>query len=440
MKTTRVLKIAEQLSREISDIVVRSGDPRLAPVLVTRVKVSSDLQRAQVFFQLRSDSPPAKEVLRALHGARGYFRHSLTRRIELRHTPGDRVPGRSRTEKTPSVWRLFSSAFENAPVLRLPPSWSSPCCARRATGSAARRSPSAMRRPPRPWAAPIPSPPTAAGAANLASAVQAAFEEVERIDRWLSHYKPDSELSRLNRLSPSAPRKLSAEMAALLVRCREYSRLTDGGFDVTVGPLMALWGFAEGAGRVPGRQAIRGTLLNVGYRHLVVDEVQQTVYFRRPGVRLDPGGIGKGYAVDRMVEVLRDAGVEVALVNACGSSFYGMGSPPSEPRGWYVRIRDPGKPGSRVAELHLKDQSLSTSGSYEKFFEVNGRRYSHLLDPRTGLALEGAQSVSVVAPSTLDSEAWATALLVNGLEWSRSHKPDDMRVHMCLGGGFCGWL
>ena len=439
MKTTRVLKIAEQLSREINDIVVRSGDPRLAPVLVTRVKVSSDLQRAQVFFQLRSDGLPAKEVLRALDRARGYFRHSLTQRMQLRHTPqlefledrgqknADRVETllqriRKRAGSSTAsllVVSLLCSASGKLGGASLPERYEAAAsamgCTYTVTAYGTRRG-------------------------HLASAVQAAFEEVERIDRWLSHYKPDSELSRLNRLSPSAPRKLSAEMAALLVRCREYSRLTDGGFDITVGPLMALWGFAEGAGRVPSRQAIRGTLLDVGYRHLVVDEGQRTVYFRRPGVRLDPGGIGKGYAVDRMVEVLREAGVQVALVNACGSSFYGLGSPPSEPRGWYVRIRDPEKPGSRVAELHLKDQSLSTSGSYEKFFEVNGRRYSHLLDPRTGLALEGAQSVSVVAPSTLDSEAWATALLVNGLEWSRAHKPDGLRVHMCLDGGFCGWL
>ena len=439
MKTTRVLKIAEQLSREINDIVVRSGDPRLAPVSVTRVQVSSDLQRARVFFHLRSDDPPAKEVLRALHRARGYFRHSLTQRMQLRHTPelefsedrgqknADRVEtllGRIRKRAGSStaailVVSLLGAAGPRISAGSLPERYeagvSAMGCTYTVTAYGDQRS-------------------------RLASAVQAAFEEVERIDGWLSHYKPDSELSRLNRLSPSAPKKLSAEIAALLARCREYSRLSDGGFDITVGPLMALWGFAEGAGRVPDRGAISRTLLDVGYRHLIVDERQQTVYFRRPGVRLDPGGIGKGYAVDRMVEILRQAGVQVALVNGCGSSFYGMGSPPSEPRGWYMRIRDPKEPSSRVAEVHLKNHSLSTSGSYEKFFEANGKRYSHLLDPRTGLVLEGAQSVSVVAPSTLDSEAWATALLVNGLEWSRSHKPEDLRVHMCLDGGFCGWL
>ena len=439
MKTTRVLKIAEQLGREISDIVVQSGDPRLAPVSVTRVKVSSDLQRAQVFFHLRSDGPPAKEILRALHRARGYFRHRLAQRMELRHTPElqfvedrgqksaervetllERIRKRARSSTTSlvavSVLCAASGGISGGSLQeRYEASTSAMGCTYTVTAYGDQRR-------------------------YLASAVQAAFEEVDRIDRWLSHYKPDSELSRLNRLSPSAPKKLSAEMAALLARCREYSRLSDGGFDITVAPLMALWGFAEGAGRVPDRAAIRRTLLNVGYHHLVVDEVQQTVYFRRPGVRLDPGGIGKGYAVDRMVEVLREAGVQIALVNACSSSFYGIGAPPSEPRGWYVRIRDPDEPDSRAAEVYLKDQSLSTSGSYEKFFQADGKRYSHLLDPRTGMALEGAQSVSVVAPSTLDSEAWATGLLVNGPEWSRSHKPEDLQVHMCLDGGFCGWL
>ncbi len=439
MKPTRTLKIAEQMGREISDIVVRCGDPRLDAVSVTRVKVSSDLQRAQVFFRLRSDGPPAKEVLRALHRARGYFRHGLTQRMELRHTPEiefleDR--GQKSAERVETLLERIRKRAGSSTAAILMVSLLGWASGGGSAGSLPERYEAGASAMGCTYTV------TAYGdrRSHLASAVQAAFEEVERVDGWLSHYKPDSELSRLNRRSPSAPRKLSAEMAALLVRCVEYSRLTDGGFDVTVGPLMALWGFAEGAGSVPNRQAIRGTLLDVGYRHLVVDEVKRTVYFRRPGVRLDPGGIGKGYAVDRMVEILREAGVQTALVNACGSSFYGMGSPPSEPRGWYVRIRDPREPGSRVAEVHLKDQSLSTSGSYEKFFEANGRRYSHLLDPRTGRALEGAQSVSVAAPSTLDSEAWATALLVNGLEWSRSHKPQGFEVHMCLDGGFCGWL
>ena len=439
MKTTRVARIAEQLGREISDIVVQSGDPRLFPVSVTRVEVSPDLKRAQVFFRLRSDGPPAKEVLRALHRARGYFRHSLAQRMELRHTPelqfledrGQKSAQRvetllqrirkragSSTASVLLVLLLCAASDEiRADLLqeRYEASTSAMGCTYTVTAYGDQRR-------------------------HLASAVQAAFEELERIDNWLSHYKADSELSRINRLSPSRPEKLSREMAALLARCREYSRLSDGGFDITVGPLMVLWGFVDRAGRVPHKEEIRRTLLNVGYDHLVVDEGQQTVYFRRPGVRLDPGGIGKGYAVDRMVQVLRQAGVQVALVNACSSSFYGMGFPPSEPRGWYVRIRDPDEPGSRSAEIHLKDQSLSTSGSYEKFFEANGKRYSHVLDPRTGMALTGAHSVSVVAPSTLDSEAWATGLLVNGLEWTKSHKPEDLGVHMCLDDGFCAWL
>ena len=439
MKTTRALKIAEQLGREISDIVAQSGNPRLAPVSVTRVKVSSDLQRAQVFFHLRSDSPPAKEILRALHRARGYFRHRLAQRMELRHTPElqfveDR--GQKSAERVETLLERIRKRARSSTTSLVVVSLLCAASGGISGGSLQERyeaSTSAMG---------CTYTVTAYGdqRRHLASAVQAAFEEAERIDNWLSHYKPESELSRINRLSPSAPKKLSAEMAALLARCREYSRLSDGGFDITVGSLMALWGFVEGAGRVPNQEAIRRTLLNVGYQHLVVDEVQQTVYFRRPRVRLDPGGIGKGYAVDRMVEVLREAAVQVALVDACSSSFYGMGSPPSEPRGWYVRIRDPDEPSSRAAEVHLKDQSLSTSGSYEKFFEAHGKRYSHLLDPRTGMALEGTQSVSVVALSTLDSEAWATGLLVNGLEWSRSHKPENLQVHMCLDGGFCGWL
>ena len=136
-------------------------------------------------------------------------------------------------------------------------------------------------------------------------------------------------------------------------------------------------------------------------------------------MELDPGGIGKGYAVDRMVDVLRQQGFQIALVAGSDSTIYGMGAPPTEPKGWRVGIKDPRNPRRTVAEVFLKDMSLSTSGSYEKFFREKGRTYAHIMDPRTGYPAPGSGSVSVIAPRTIDSEAWAKPYFINGLLWTR---------------------
>jgi thiamine biosynthesis lipoprotein len=149
---------------------------------------------------------------------------------------------------------------------------------------------------------------------------------------------------------------------------------------------------------------------------------------------MDPGGIGKGYAVDCMVEILKQKGVQRALVAGSSSSIYGLGAPPDQPEGWEVSIRDPHNPRRGVAQVYLKDMSLSTSGSYEKFFEADGRTYSHIMDPRTGYPAEGTVSVSIVAPRTIDSEAWAKPYFINGRQWTAARKPKDFRVFLCQQG------
>src|SRR5581483_9499432 len=169
----------------------------------------------------------------------------------------------------------------------------------------------------------------------------------------------------------------------------------------------------------------------VGYRHVHLDPKAQTVWFDRAGVELDPGGIGKGYAVDRMVDVLRKKGVRIALVAGSGSSIYGLGAPPNEARGWAVDIKNPWDQSKVAAEVFLKDMSMSTSGSYEKFFRAEGKIYAHIMDPRTGYPARGSVAVSVVSPRTIDSEAWAKPYFINGRQWAVEHKPRDFRVYFC---------
>ena len=274
------------------------------------------------------------------------------------------------------------------------------------------------------------------------AAVDAALAEAQRIDALLSNYRPQSEWSMLNRSAAGQPVKVSPELFRLLSACLDYSRESEGAFDITVGPLMKIWGFYKSSGRLAPQAEVQAALKKIGYRHIHLDAAAQTVWFDSRGVEIDPGGIGKGYAVDRMVEILRRRGFERALVAGSDSSIYGLGTPPDEPRGWEVSIRDPKNSRRSVARVYLKDMSMSTSGSYEKFFQAEGRTYSHIMDPRTGYPAQGTVSVSVVAPHTLDSEAWAKPYFVNGRQWTAAHRADGVRVFLCEEAKDtpCGWV
>jgi len=276
----------------------------------------------------------------------------------------------------------------------------------------------------------------------LEGAAEQASEEVKRIDQLLSNYIPDSELSTVNREAYEHPVAVSPELFTLLSDCIDYSRKSQGSFDITVGPLMKVWGFYKDSGHLPHRAEIRAALDQIGYENIQLDPARHTVRFRKKGMSLDPGGVGKGYAVDKMVAVLRANGITCALVSAGGSSIYGIGAPPDDPRGWYIRIRDPKNERKTADEVYLKDNSVSTSGNYEKFFFAEGKLYSHIMDPRTGYPSEGMLSVSVIAPRTLDSEIWAKPYYILGREWTIQHKPKDFRVLMCEDkpGATCEWL
>jgi thiamine biosynthesis lipoprotein len=274
--------------------------------------------------------------------------------------------------------------------------------------------------------------------AAMEAAIDAALAEAQRLDALLSNYRPESEWSAVNRTAGTKPVKVSGELFRLLAACLEYSRESDGAFDITVGPLMKIWGFYKSSGHLAPKSEVEAALGKIGYRHVHLDPAAQTVAFDVPGVELDPGGIGKGYAVDRMVEILQQRGGERALVAGSDSSIYGLGAPPDEPRGWEVSIRDPRNSRRAVAQVFLKNMSLSTSGSYEKFFQADGRTYSHIMDPRTGYPAQGTVSVSVVTPLTIDSEAWAKPYFVNGREWTAAHRRAGFRVFLCE--DKCGWV
>lgn len=278
--------------------------------------------------------------------------------------------------------------------------------------------------------------------ASMNEAIDAAFEEAHRLDALLSNYRPETEWSRINRDAASRPLTVSPELFRLLSECIEYSRASEGTFDVTVGPLMRAWGFWGGGRHIPSPDQIHDALELVGYRHVELDTTNRTVRFDRPGVEIDPGGVGKGYAVDRMVGVLRSRSIRNALVAASGSSIFGLGNPPEEPRGWPISLADPWDHRKDATQVFLKDLSLSTSGSYEKSFRAGGHRYSHIVDPRRGVPAESAVQVTVISPRAIDSEVWAKPYFIQGSAWTAAHKPKSWRVLYCENapGSPCSWI
>ena len=246
---------------------------------------------------------------------------------------------------------------------------------------------------------------------------EAAFDEIERVEAALSNYRSSSELSRINAGAADAPVVTDPEVFALLERTFVYSRQSDGAFDVTVGKLMKAWGFFRGAGRYPSNEELARAREQTGWQRVKLDKRTRSVFFLAHGIEFDLGGIGKGYALDCVASVLREAGVTSALINSGSSSIYAIGAPPGK-AGWPVRVSDPLDHTRILSTILLKDQSLSTSGSYEKFFQLNGRTYSHIMDPRSGRPVEGMLQTSVIAPTATDSDALSTAVFVMGPERS----------------------
>ena len=238
-----------------------------------------------------------------------------------------------------------------------------------------------------------------------------ALDEVDRIDAFMSHYKKESALSRINREAALRSMVIDGELFDFIERCLEYSRVSDGAFDITVGRLMKVWGFFDGNPRVPSAEALRDAVAQSGYKHVILNRAERSIRFARPGIELDPGGIGKGYAVDRAIAILKSHGVTRALVNAGGSTIFAIGTPPAE-SGWEVKI-------DGYTQVRLRDRALSVSGAYSKSFESDGIRYGHILDPRTGWPVQGIDKVIVIAGSGTEADALDNVLFVMGPDASR---------------------
>ncbi|WP_437190866.1 FAD:protein FMN transferase [Planctomicrobium sp. SH527] len=242
-----------------------------------------------------------------------------------------------------------------------------------------------------------------------------ALDLVHDVEQLLTVYRPDSDVSQLNEHASNSPQFVSPELFAFLTTCRNLWEETEGAFDPTTGALIHLWKTARAANAVPDELEVRNALDNSGFQHVILNPDDESVYFDRPGLKFDFGAIGKGYAVDKAAAHIQGEGLSDYLVHGGHSSLMASGVHGTH-LGWPVGIRSPLFTEKMYATLLLKDQAMSTSGSNVQYFRHGGRRYGHLLDPRTGWPAEGLLSVSVIAPTATLAEALSTAFYVMGLD------------------------
>ena len=254
--------------------------------------------------------------------------------------------------------------------------------------------------------------------APLAEAAEAAFEEIDRLDRQMSNYSESSELTYINRNAARENVIVEKELFDLIRLSLDYSRLTGGSFDITVGPLMRTWGFFNGKGRVPDASELKTVMERVGSKHVTLNERARTIRFDRDGVELDLGGIAKGFAVDKAAEILRESGVTSALISSGTSSLCAIGTPPGH-AAWKVDVSDPLDRAHHSGSVEIKDTSISTSGCHEKTFTSGGRTYCHIMDPRTGRPTEGILSATIITPRGVEAEALSKAAKIMGADWMR---------------------
>jgi FAD:protein FMN transferase len=249
--------------------------------------------------------------------------------------------------------------------------------------------------------------------AAMAPVVARAFGAFHRVDSLMSNWTTTSEVARINRVAAAGPTVMEPEVAEVVRKSLEVWRLSDGAFDITVEPLVRAWGFLGGPRRVPSEAEARAAFRLVGAQRLHYDDARHTLRFDLEGMKIDLGGIAKGYAVDCAAETLRAHGVTDALVNVSGN-MEAIGHPEGSDH-WRIGIRDPRDRMPYFARLELHDrEGLSTSAKYEQFVAQDGKTYGHIMDPRTGRPAEGLISVTVVAPNGYISDAWDTPLFVLG--------------------------
>lgn len=245
-------------------------------------------------------------------------------------------------------------------------------------------------------------------------AIGAAMDEIRRLDEMMSLYKENSEVTRVNMASGKHPVKVSPEMIEVVENAVAVAKLTDGVFDITMGPLIVLWRMRIAEGKIPTEEEITRILPRVNYRNIIVNKKKSTLFLRRPDMIIDLGGVAKGYAADRAAGILKQHGIRSAIVAVAGDIRILGARPDGSP--WRIGVQHPRKPKTILTVLDLRDTFISTSGDYERFVIKAGKRYHHIIDPRTGKPSTGVISATVIGDRGAIVDPLTTALFVLGRE------------------------
>jgi thiamine biosynthesis lipoprotein len=261
----------------------------------------------------------------------------------------------------------------------------------------------------------------AQNAGTAKKCIRAALEEIHKVDDLMSDYKSDTDISRVNREAYEKPVQVSEPTFEVLQRSIEFSRMTDGAFDVTVGPLVALFRKAKETKVAPSEEQIAQAKSKVGFEKLKLDSKDRTVRFSEKGMLLDLGGIAKGYAIDKAIEAARRCGAIGAMVDI-GGDVRCFGLPPKGRDYWLIGLQDPNSAiegmegGGLRLVLKITNEAVATSGDYQQFVIIEGKRYSHIMDRKTGKSAESLSSVTIITDNATDADALATAVSVMGAE------------------------
>ena len=268
--------------------------------------------------------------------------------------------------------------------------------------------------------------------ASVAGLAYETLKVFHRVDSLMSNWTKVSEVARINRMAAPYEITVQPDVGDVIDFAQLVAKESDGAFDITIEPLVRLWGFLGGTPRVPTQNEIDATLERVGQDKIRFNPADRSIHFMRDGVAIDLGGIAKGYSVDRAAELLRNASVTDALIDLSGN-MVALGSAAhrnDSDNGWHLGIRDPSGDRPYLGRVVLHNAAIATSGDYEQFVDSDGKRYGHILDPRTGWSANGLTSVTVIADRATVADAWATALFVLGPEKGRrvAHERDDLAV------------
>jgi FAD:protein FMN transferase len=263
------------------------------------------------------------------------------------------------------------------------------------------------------------------------AAIESAFEKFSQVDSMMSSYKPDSQLSAVNRDAFDKPVTVNSQLFEVISSAVEYSQKSAGAFDITIGPLTDLWRQTADTGQRPSKKAIAEAHSKVGFEKLILNDENMTVRFAVDGMRLDLGGIAKGYAIDLAVEAARKAGARGAMIDV-GGDIRCFGKSAGEKEKWTIGLQDPDAEGQILLKLKMNDAAVATSGHYRRFVLIDGERHSHIINPAGGNSAGKLASVSIIAPTAMAADALATAVSVMGTEGGMKMIEDTEKTEAIL--------